>query len=48
MCGVSYSRLMNGLKNAGIQIDRKMLADLAVRDMNAFRQIAEQAINPAS
>lgn len=42
MCGLSYSRLMHGLKNAGILIDRKMLADLAVRDMDAFRQIVAQ------
>ncbi|MFZ9857407.1 MAG: 50S ribosomal protein L20 [Roseiflexaceae bacterium] len=42
MCGLSYSRLMHGLKTAGIVIDRKMLADLAVRDMDAFRQIVAQ------
>ena len=42
MCGLSYSRLMHGLKTAGILIDRKMLADLAVRDMDAFRQIVAQ------
>jgi large subunit ribosomal protein L20 len=42
MCGLSYSRLMHGLKSAGILIDRKMLADLAVRDMDAFRQIVAQ------
>jgi len=42
MCGLSYSRLMHGLRNAGILIDRKMLADLAVRDMDAFRQIVAQ------
>ena len=48
MCGVSYSRLINALQNAGIVIDRKMLADLAVQDMAAFRQIAERALTPAS
>ena len=48
MCGVSYSRLINALQNAGIVIDRKMLADLAVHDMAAFRQIAERALAPAS
>ena len=48
MCGVSYSRLINALQNAGIVIDRKMLADLAVHDMAAFRQIAERALTPAS
>jgi large subunit ribosomal protein L20 len=34
--GISYSRLVSGLKTAGITINRKMLADLAVRDPNAF------------
>jgi len=34
--GLSYSRLMQGLKKAGIDLDRKMLADLAVRDPGAF------------
>lgn len=43
MCGMSYSRLINGLSNAGIVVDRKMLADLAVHDMAAFRAIAEKA-----
>ncbi|MCY4469412.1 MAG: 50S ribosomal protein L20 [Thiotrichales bacterium] len=42
-CGLSYSRLMNGLDRAGIEIDRKLLADLAVSDKTAFAQIAEQA-----
>lgn len=42
-CGLSYSRMMNGLLKANIDIDRKVLADLAVNDMNAFKQLAEQA-----
>lgn len=42
-CGLSYSRLISGLKKAAIDIDRKVLADLAVRDKNAFATIAEQA-----
>jgi len=42
-CGVSYSRLINGLSKAEIKIDRKMLADLAVNDMPAFRAVAEMA-----
>ena len=42
-CGLSYSRLINGLKKAGIEIDRKVLADLAVQDMAAFAKIADQA-----
>jgi large subunit ribosomal protein L20 len=41
--GLSYSRLMAGLKKADIEIDRKVLADLAVFDKNAFSQLAEQA-----
>ena len=43
MCGLSYSRLINGLSKAGIKIDRKMLADLAVHDMGAFTAVAAQA-----
>src|SRR4029077_8456758 len=34
--GMSYSRLMNGLKKAGITVDRKVLADIAVHDIKAF------------
>ncbi len=41
--GLSYSRMMNGLKNAGVEIDRKMLADLAIFDKPAFAALAEQA-----
>jgi len=41
--GISYSRLMNGLKTAGIEINRKMLADIAVNDSGAFTQLAEKA-----
>jgi large subunit ribosomal protein L20 len=40
---LSYSRLINGLKLAGIDIDRKMLADIAVHDATAFGKLAEQA-----
>ncbi len=43
MHDLSYSRFMNGLKKAGIEIDRKMLADLAVNDLPAFGQLAEKA-----
>ena len=42
-CGLSYSRFINGLKNAQIEIDRKVLADLAVYDTAAFAALAEQA-----
>ncbi len=41
--GMSYSVFMNGLNKAGIDIDRKVLADLAVYDKAAFGKIAEQA-----
>jgi large subunit ribosomal protein L20 len=42
-CGLSYSRFINGLKNAEIEVDRKMLADIAVYDKLAFAQLAEKA-----
>jgi large subunit ribosomal protein L20 len=41
--GLNYSRLIDGLNRAGIEIDRKMLADLAVHDADAFGAIAQQA-----
>jgi len=41
--GLSYSRFMHGLKVAGIDINRKMLADLAVNDPQGFSQLAEMA-----
>ena len=41
--GVSYSQFMAGLKKAGIEVDRKVLADLAVFDKPAFGRIVEQA-----
>jgi large subunit ribosomal protein L20 len=41
--GLSYSRFMNGLSQAGVEIDRKVLADIAVHDAEAFAALAEQA-----
>jgi len=41
--GLSYSRLMAGLKKAGVALDRKMLADLAVRDAATFSQVVAVA-----
>ena len=41
--GLTYSKLMGGLKAAGIMLDRKVLADIAVRDAAGFTAIAEQA-----
>ena len=45
MNNISYSKLMHGLKLANIDINRKMLADLAVNDPKAFAAIADQALN---
>lgn len=42
-CGISYSRLIDGLNKAGIEIDRKVLADLAVNNKDAFTAVVEQA-----
>lgn len=42
-CGMSYSRFINGLKLASIEIDRKVLADLAVFEKKAFAELAEKA-----
>ena len=42
-CGISYSRFINGLKKGTIEIDRKVLADIAVHDKAAFAAIANQA-----
>jgi len=43
--GLSYSRLVSGLKKAGVTLDRKVLADLAVRDAAAFAELAATAKN---
>ena len=43
MYGLSYSKFMNGLKVAGIALNRKVLADLAVNDQAAFAQLCEKA-----
>ena len=41
--GLSYSKLMHGLKLAGVEVNRKMLADLAVNDIKAFNSLATVA-----
>jgi len=46
--GLSYSRLMAGLREAGVEINRKVLADLAVHDAEAFARIAEVAKTKAA
>lgn len=43
MNGLSYSRLISGLKKAGVEVDRKILADIAYHDEVAFGALAEQA-----
>lgn len=43
ICGINYSRFMYGLKKAGIVLNRKMLAELAVNDKAAFAVIADKA-----
>ena len=43
VCGMNYSQLMHGLKLAGVNLNRKMLAEIAVSDKEAFAAIAEQA-----
>ena len=48
MNGLSYSRMMNGLKKAGVDINRKVLADLAVNDMPAFAKLADLATQQLS
>lgn len=42
-CGISYSKFIDALSKANIQINRKMLAELAVNDFNSFKQIVEEA-----
>ena len=41
--GLSYSRMIDGLKKASIEVDRKVLADIAVRDQATFSALAEKA-----
>jgi large subunit ribosomal protein L20 len=41
--GLSYSRFVHGLKTAGVEVDRKMLAEMAVSDVNAFAELVNVA-----
>ncbi len=43
LAGLSYNALIHAFKEAGIEVNRKMLADLAVRDASAFQQLVQQA-----
>jgi large subunit ribosomal protein L20 len=47
ICGMSYSELIHGLKKADVALDRKMLAELAVMDSAAFKQVADVAKSAA-
>lgn len=46
--GLTYSRFISGLARAGIEIDRKVLADLAVREPEAFKALVDQAVSTKS
>ncbi|MCC0631786.1 MULTISPECIES: 50S ribosomal protein L20 [unclassified Clostridioides] len=43
MNGISYSRLMNGLKLSGVEVNRKMLSEMAIQDPDGFAKLAEVA-----
>lgn len=43
ICGTNYSRLISGLKKAGVEVNRKVLADLAITDMSAFKELVDVA-----
>ncbi len=44
--GISYSKFINGLSKANVEVNRKMLAELAINDMDAFKELVEIAKNP--
>ena len=44
ICGTTYSRMIDGLKKAGVDVNRKVLADLAVNDMAAFKKLADDTV----
>ncbi|TFH40661.1 MAG: 50S ribosomal protein L20 [Chrysiogenales bacterium] len=48
LCGISYSAFMAGMKSSNIEINRKMLAEIAVSDMNAFQKIVEKVREKAA
>jgi large subunit ribosomal protein L20 len=45
LCDTNYSKLIHGLKLAGVEVNRKVLADLAITDMNAFNELCNIAKN---
>jgi large subunit ribosomal protein L20 len=48
MCGISYSQCMNGLKEAKIEINRKILSEIAIKDFDSFKEIAALAKKKAA
>jgi len=46
-CGVTYSKLMGWMKKANVELDRKILADMAVHDIEGFRRVVD-AVKPAA
>ncbi len=48
MNGTTYSRFMNGLKKAGIELDRKVLSDMAIRDTQGFASLVKTVVAQAS
>jgi large subunit ribosomal protein L20 len=48
LCGVKYSQLIHGLTVNGIQVNRKMMSELAIHDMPAFQKLVEQACKPTA
>ena len=44
ICGTNYSTFINGLKKAGVNLDRKVLADIAARDMATFESLVKKAV----
>jgi large subunit ribosomal protein L20 len=42
-CGIKYSQLIHGMTEKGMQVNRKMLSELAIQDMAAFKELAKQA-----
>ena len=45
ICGTTYSRLIDNMKKANVLVDRKMLAEIAVTDINVFQELVKQVTN---
>jgi large subunit ribosomal protein L20 len=48
MCGISYSRLISGLKDSQIDLNRKVLADMAVKDLDTFKKLVDKVKEKAA